>query len=68
MSPPRYQTEHQHCLPPTDRWAVGTLQPMVSAIRATLHQLPTDRLDGMAAIGTVCPQFLDKPHNEENAV
>jgi hypothetical protein len=33
-----------------------------------LHQLSTDRLDGVAAIGTVRPQLLDEFHNKENAI
>jgi hypothetical protein len=33
-----------------------------------LHQLSTDGLDSMAAIGTVCPQLLDQLYDEENPI
>jgi hypothetical protein len=44
------------------------LESVVGTIRVNLYQLPTDRLDSMAATGAVCPQLLDELHHEENPI
>jgi hypothetical protein len=44
------------------------LKSMAGAVRTHLHQLSTDRLDDMAAVGAVRPQLLDQLYDEENSV
>jgi hypothetical protein len=68
MSFPRHKTEHQHHLPPTDRWTVRALKSMVGTIHTDLYQLPVDQLGSMVAADTVRPQLLDKLHDKENAI
>jgi hypothetical protein len=43
-------------------------EPMAGIGHADLYQLPTNRLDSMAAIGAVCPQLMDEHYHEENAI
>jgi hypothetical protein len=68
MLTPRYQAEHQYRLSPTDQRTVRTFEPMARAVRTHLHQLPTDGLDNMAAVGAICPQLLDQLYDKKDTV
>src|SRR6266478_3109522 len=60
LQKPEHQTEHQHHLPPTDRWTIRTNQPMAGTIPLNIRKRSTNGLGQMATPRPIYTQHLAK--------